>query len=532
MYQKTLKNLTKFDLSKPLFFDTETIGFYGRTRLVQLRQGDIAYEFDCFYLNIEDIKAYLRQAHLVAHNIHYDLSCSDFKRWLPAKVDDTMLMARMLAPELDSHSLKSLVEYYSLGEKTDEGSSDWSQYNLTESQLKYAELDTLYVEKLFELYKSEKLPSAYSLDIESIKWALVYQNKGMVIDRKMMQKYKREMLKIVKSSTLPKELNINSPKQVCEFLGVASSSKDEMLKNDDIRCKQILEQRHAMKILSYIESLEPYQIVYSYTNPGAAKTGRFICKGGDTIETENYFNLQQIPREFKAIFGVKNGALYVTADYPALEIWVAGAVIGDEFMVSVLEKKEDLHYAAAEKMFNKPRSEISKLERNAAKKCNFTLLYGAGANRLSESFILEGTPELAAKAKSIRELWLNTYPGIARRIHENYSYFNDHSYRIVYTAQGRPMKAKSAMEALNFTIQGTGAECTKLALLLLKNKGITPVATVHDSIALIASNENEAKEYKDALKWAMEEAYARVIKNCKANHLRLPITVNIGESYS
>lgn len=532
MYQKDLKKLSQFDLSKPIFFDTETIGFYGRTRLVQLRQGDIAYEFDCFYVNIEDIKAYLRSAHLVAHNIHYDLSCSDFRRWLPSKIDDTMLMARMLCPELDSHSLKSLAEHYGMPDKGDEGASDWSQYNLTERQLKYAELDTLYVQKLFEIYRAERLPEAYGLDIESIRWALVYQNKGMVLDKAQMRKYKREMNKIVEKSTLPKELNVNSPKQVTEFLGLESSSKDVMLKSTDPRCKEILEQRHAMKILSYIESLEPYSTVYSYTCPGAAKTGRFACKGGDTIENENYFNLQQIPREFKGIFGVKNGALYVTADYPALEIWVAGAVIGDRFMVSVLEKQEDLHYSAAEKMFGKPRSEISKLERTTAKKCNFTLLYGAGFTKLGDGFIMEGTPELAAKAKSIRELWLKTYPDIERHIQENYDYFDSHNYRIVYTAQGRPMKAKSPMEALNFTIQGTGAECTKLALLLLRNRGIMPVCTVHDSIALIASNEKEAKEYAETLKWAMEEGYARIIKNCKANHLRLNIEVNVGESYS
>ena len=532
MYKKSLDTLTQFDTSRPIFFDTETIGLYGRTRLVQLRQDDIAYEYDCFYVNIEDIKTYLKNAHLIAHNIHYDLSCTDFRRWLPRKIDDTMLVAKMLNPELDSHSLGSLVKHFGMGSKSEEGASDWSRYDLTPEQLEYATLDTLYVKKLYEKYKGSKIPRAYSLDIRSIEWALVYQNKGMVTDKQQMRKYKREMQKIISNSPLPKELNVNSPKQVTEFLGMDSSSKDVMLKSDDPRCKEILEKRHALKILSYIESLEPYNFVYSYTCPGAAKTGRFTCKGGDTVENENYFNLQQIPREFKAIFGVKEGEYYVTADYPALEIWVAGAMIGDRFMVSVLETGEDLHYAAAEKMFGKPRSEISKLERTAAKKCNFTLLYGAGFTKLGDGFIMEGVPELAPKAKSIRELWLKTYKDIAAHIQDNYDYFGSHSYRIVHTAQGRPMKAKTAMEALNFTIQGTGAECTKLALLLLKEKGIMPVCTVHDSIALIASNEAEAKEYGEILKWAMDEAYVRIIKNCKANHLKIDVTVNVDRSYS
>lgn len=532
MYKKSLDTLTQFDTNRPIFFDTETIGLYGRTRLVQLRQDDIAYEYDCFYVNIEDIKTYLKSAHLIAHNIHYDLSCTDFRRWLPRKIDDTMLVARMLNPELDSHSLGSLVKHFGIGTKGEEGASDWSRYDLTPEQLEYATLDTLYVQKLYEKYKGSKIPEAYRLDIKSIEWALVYQNKGMVIDKQRIRKYKKEMQKIISNSTLPKELNVNSSKQVTEFLGIDSSAKDVLLKSSDPRCKEILEQRHALKMLNYFEAFEPYNFVYSYTCPGAAKTGRFTCKGGETIENENYFNLQQIPRDFKAIFGVKEGAYYVTADYPALEIWVAGAMIGDRFMVSVLELNEDLHYAAAEKMFGKPRSEISKLERTAAKEANFTLLYGAGFMRLADSFVMRGVPDLVPRAKSIRELWHNTYPDIAAHIQENYDYFGSHSYRITYTALGRPMKATTAMEALNFAIQGTGAECTKLALLLLKEKGIMPVCTVHDSIALIASNETEAKEYGETLKWAMEEAYIRVTKNCKVNHLRLNVVASIDRSYS
>lgn len=535
MYAKQLTDIFVFNLKEPIFFDTETLGLYGRTRLVQLRQGDISRVIDCFYVNIEEVKYYLKDSHLVGHNIHYDLSCQDFRRWRPRRIDDTMLLARFQWPELESHSLASLCSYLDLETKGEEGKSDWSQYHLSEAQLSYAEKDTLFVEQIYSKIDKAILSSNYyTLDIKSIELALEYQNKGMPLNHKQIMKYRREMQKGIKNSSLPKDLNISSPLQVKQYLGLDSSDKETLLKSNDLRAKEILNQRHYAKALSYFESIRDFNFLYGFISPGSAKTGRFTCKGGYTKKDEDYFNLQQIPRDFKSIFGVKGGAYFVCADYPALEIWTCGALIADEFLVSVLEKGEDLHYSAAEKMFNKPRSEVSKFERRVAKMCNFTLMYGAGAKTLANAFISDGIPEVAPRASDIRKDWLNTYKEVASNIQDNYKWFDTHSMKLTHTALGRPMMARTPMEALNFSIQGTGSECTKLALVLLNNyrgKKILPVTTVHDSIALVASDEAEAKEYAEALKWSMEEAYTRVIRDCKANHLRLKVEVTIGESY-
>ena len=307
-----------------------------------------------------------------------------------------------------------------------------------------------------------------------------------------------------------------------------SSSKNALLNLNTDLSNKILQKRKLTKALSCLEDLENHKEVYSILNPIGAKTGRFTSKSCDTMP--GYYNLQQIPRDLKKVFG-NSGGYFVTADYPALEIWTCGAIIADEFLVSVLKQKEDLHYKAAEMMFCKPRDEISKFERRVAKMCNFTLLYGAGVNALAQAFINDGIPEIAPKAKNLRVDWLNTYKEINKVQLEIFEYFNKFHQKIVYTALGRPMCATKPTEALNFSIQGTGAECTKLALFLLKKEGIIPVNTVHDSIALIASSEKEAKEYSEVLKWSMEESYRRVIKNCKENTLSLEVEVYVGENY-
>ena len=515
--------------SKPLFFDTETIGLYGRTRLVQVRQGDVAYEYDCFYVNIEEIKYFFKSWHLVIHNAHYDLSCLDFRRWLPSKLDDTLLMARCLYPELDSFSLESLSKIFNLGVKSDEGASDWSKYRLTPSQLEYATYDTLLVEKLYDLMdKSVCNTPYYKLDIASLLFSCEYEHKGMPVDLKAIRNFKIQLNKSIQSIDLPGNLNVNSPKLVREFLDTDNSSKAHLIGLKSEVSQKILDKRKYLKALSYIEDLSQHKCVYSIINPNGAKTGRFTSKSCDTMQ--GYYNLQQIPREMKSIFG-DSGGIFVSADYPALEIWACGAVIADEFLVSVLINKEDLHYRAAELMFNKKREDISKFERQVAKMCNFTLMYGAGYNALAQAFTIGGYPEIAPKAQKFREDWLNTYKDINKAQQEAFNHFKTHNSKIVRTALGKPLCARSPTEALNFSIQGTGAECTKLALFLLQREGIVPVNTVHDSIALIASTEKEAEEYKQALKWSMEEAYRRVIRNCKANHLSLEVSVDVGDCY-
>lgn len=530
--EKNLNSLELINTNNPIFFDTETIGLYGRTRLVQLRQGDLSLVFDCFYVNIEDIKYFLKNCHLIGHNIHYDLSCQDFRRWVPHKIDDTMILAKAMWPDLMSHSLKSLSEFLNLDNKTDEGKSNWANYNLTEDQIKYAHIDTLLVEKIYEKIDKNIIDSTYyKLDIKNIMLSLVYQNKGMPLDHKNIAKFKREMIKGLNSSSLPKDLNINSPLQVKKFLNIESSSKETLAALNTPLAKEILDQRHYTKALSYLEDFKNYNFLYSFINPAGAKTGRFTSKGGDTYKDYDYVNLQQIPRKLKSIFKVNKPALFVTADYPALEVWMCGAIIADEFLVGVLKNKEDLHYSAAEKMFNKSRDLISKDERMIAKMCNFTLMYGAGFNTLAEAFVTNGFSEVSKNAKQFREDWLKTYKQIDLEQQKVFKHFKTHKNMMTYTALGRPMCAFKPTEALNFSIQGSGAECTKLALVLLSKEGIMPANTVHDSIALIASNEKEAQEYAECLKYSMEEAYRRVIRNCKANDLSLEVTVNIGEEY-
>ena len=107
-----------------------------------------------------------------------------------------------------------------------------------------------------------------------------------------------------------------------DFLNVPSSDKNFLLNLNNEKANEILEKRQTMKALSYLEDFKPHRFLYSFIVPGGAKTGRFTSKGSDLFEDSAYVNLQQIPRDMKSIFKVNAPAQFVTADYPALEIWM------------------------------------------------------------------------------------------------------------------------------------------------------------------------------------------------------------------
>ena len=90
-----------FDLSRPIFADLETaipreskskrktLALYGETRLFQLAQDGVALIYDCYYIDVETIKEYLKDAHLVFHNAIYDLTCL---QWQPKKFECSLYL--------------------------------------------------------------------------------------------------------------------------------------------------------------------------------------------------------------------------------------------------------------------------------------------------------------------------------------------------------------------------------------------------------------------------------------------------------
>lgn len=102
--------------------------------------------------------------------------------------------------------------------------------------------------------------------------------------------------------------------------------------------------------------------------------------------------LQTIPRantlkgdfdSIKRIFLPSPGHVWVSTDFAQLEVRCAWFLSGDDVLGNAV-MSGDFHKAMAAKVFNKPESEVTDDERQAAKVINFGILYGMSALGLSE----------------------------------------------------------------------------------------------------------------------------------------------------
>jgi len=512
-----------FDKSKPIMFDTETIGLGGKTRLVQLSQGDNVYILDCFYMSVETIKHYLYDTHLVLQNAGYDFSCVDFQGWLPKKFDDTLYMARLYYPYLDAFNLGALLANIGIKIPKDQGNSDWSKV-LDLQQLEYAANDVIQLQKLYDAMQDILDQFVYKLDMLNLRYALQYQLVGCPIRQRALVSERNKIRKQLKQleSELPADLNVNSPKQVCNFVGTTSSSSDILKELNTKESKLVLDARSCYKKLSFIETFDnTVNRVYGFFNPSGAISGRWKCKSMPAANI-NSMNLQQFPNSLKHLVGFDDERRLVYSDFSGLEIHTIALVMKEEKMLKLLAEGADLHTATAQLIYNK--KEITKLERGIAKGITFSAAYGGGAPMMCE-FIksMTGISISVQETAVLRQKWLDAYPNIKKFHNMMGELIRNKSYIIVESLNGRRMKATSYNQAINLPCQSTGAEVTKLAIHYLY-KALPEVRmcnTIHDSFLLECENEEEANIQGKILVECMAKAFLEIAKVVGVDYIHM-----------
>ena len=527
-----------FDLTKPIAFDTETcrpvdskskrktLALYGDTRLMQFCQDGVVYMYDCFFMDIEEVKEYFLDAHLYAHNAIYDFNCPDLHFWIPREIDDTICMLKHAKPEMDGFGLKNALEVFGIGEKGEEGASDWGVDELSPEQLQYASDDVYNLEILHDqiCYVKEEYKS-YRLDMLNLRYSLNYARNGFPvresnrlkkIDDVIVTQFEYEML-------LPEGLNVQSPKQVCEFLGTPSAGVDILsdiaLDEKDARAddaNNILKLKKYTKQLSTLKDKFSFPRIYGIFNPYGANSGRWTCKGNGHTKASQ--NLQQLPRELKSVFGFEddNDMYLVDADYTALEIHTAATIMGEMKMINIMHEGGDLHTITAMGVFDKQAEDITKYERQIGKGLNFSLMYGAGAT-VAQIFIanMAGVRLPLAEVEVLRKKWLDTYPAIKAYHAKMGNMMRGRHGMTVYTPLGRPIWAKSYTESINVPCQGAGQETTKLCHMLIAQRlpEAVQVNTVHDSVTLQVKGLEEAKRQAKILKKCLDDSWLMISKD-------------------
>ncbi|EDP2370870.1 hypothetical protein GKB09_03910 [Campylobacter jejuni] len=528
------KEIAKIDLTKPIFCDTETIGLYGKVRLLQLTQdGKNVTVIDCNVVDVNNAIKALKDAWIVFYNASYDLTCLD---WIPSKVDDLLWLVKLYNPFLKEYALDKVIEHYgfdTLYDGLNKKDLQKSKFDgiLQHEQIRYAATDVVALFKLWQEidYKTISSLMCYKLDICSLKYAIQYQRNGMSINTKTIAEELVKVNKsIVENETKLNGLNVNSPKQCKEALGVDATSKDVLLKlisNGNELAKLIYDQRRCLKKRTLLESYN-YPKVYTKFNVAGAASGRFTATGKNIYAG---INGQQIPRSLKYAFVSEDeNIVTIEGDYSTLELRLAAAIFGDEFMYNQLKNNEDLHTSMAQFISN--NKEVSDEERTKAKAINFGLVFGMSAPSFVEyAFTNFGVTYTLEEATKIRNKYFERYKTIAKAHKNIWNNYKNESY-VYSTALGRRVKPKLGTDAINGPIQGSGAETTKLAIhyMVKENEQVLGkiVNVVHDSIKLEVPKD-EVDYWMQLLERNMLKAWNRISELFIYKDIPMKVDVNV-----
>ena len=492
----------------------------------------------------------------VAHNAKFDAKWTKHRFGTElGGIFDTMLASQLVSAgeSEDRHSLAAVAARY-LDESVDKSEqlSDWSG-ELSPAQLEYAARDAALMlplrDRLIELLKRDDLFKVAQLEFECVVPVACLELNGILLDKECWReqiaivKEKRAKLAAELSSMLAAgtvqgslfenaraDINLDSHTQLTAALkrvlpGVELPNSTRNWKLQPLAekhpvIKKLLEYRTMQKSLtSYGENIldeinHATGRIHANFHQIGAPTGRFACTNP---------NVQQVPHavEYRRCFRAPEGRKLIIADYSQIELRILAHVTEDRGFIDAFNSGADLHRVTAAQVFNTPLEEVTKEQRDFAKRLNFGVVYGIGAQRFS---MMTGIP--LTEAESILARYFQTYRGLdtwlreaARRaMRERMARtMSGRLARFNFDAEDRQAASLAQRNGKNMPIQGASADILKRALRLLHDKlketSARLVNIVHDEIVVEADTDQAAeiaRVVEEAMCAAGEEYVTRV----------------------
>lgn len=324
---------------------------------------------------------------------------------------------------------------------------------------------------------------------ESNQYLLVttkMEMRGFKLDVPLTKKYSREARRKAARSykvitdLAGHEINLNSPKQLCKFLGVTSSRAEILDQMHTREAKAILDFRAWDKAdgsyySPFLERMDDEQVLHPNLLLHGTGTARMSSRSPG--------NMHSIPRyrneyKVKDVLMPRRGYVLLSADYNQMELRMGVHVAKEENMAKLFlsARKVDIHQLVANQL-GFPDN------RDLAKTINFMILYGGGAYKLS---IKAGIPFEEAAA------YLDRY-------HKQYWHFRHTSrywanrakyqgYIRLWSGRIRHFDHPSVYpkDAFNSLVQGGGAEMLRYSILrldpMLADYGAHMLLQIHDQI--------------------------------------------------
>jgi DNA polymerase I-like protein with 3'-5' exonuclease and polymerase domains len=530
--------------------DTETTDldpYTSRLRLIQLATPHKVFIFDLDSFRngaLSKSEALAPLRHLleaqrpikIAHNSKFDAKFIKHNLGVDlGGLFDTLLASQLVgAGDIEErHGLESVATRY-LNESVDktERLSNWD-FELSESQLEYAARDAAVLlplrERLIERLKADSLVKVAQLEFEcvmtvvDIELAGFYMHKDRWLDQlAIVQKRQLELAEQLQDVLAEEssqgslfggpqrnEINLDSHQQLTQALNRLGIPVPDSTRNWKLQplaaqypiIATLLEYRTVQKALtSYgenmIELINPVtKRLHADFRQIGAPTGRFACTNP---------NIQQVPHavEYRRCFsGYPEGRRLVIADYSQIELRILAEFSGDQGFIDAFNSGADLHRVTASQVFNASLDQVTKEQRDFAKRLNFGVVYGIGAQRFA---LMTGLSQ--SEAENVLRKYFGTYRQLDTYLREaanravNNRQARTASGRLVrfrYDENDRQQISMTQRNGKNTPIQGTSADILKRALKLLKDElkdsSAQIVNIVHDEV-VVEADTSEAEE--------------------------------------
>jgi DNA polymerase I-like protein with 3'-5' exonuclease and polymerase domains len=540
----------------------------------------------------------------VFHNMKFDFKMIkyhldiDFDR---KRVHDTMLLHYVL-DENDSHGLKPLaLKYTDYGDYDTELDNFKKEYCSSNGMLQeefsydlipfdvisqYAAIDTAVTFDLFHKFwpivqDNAKLRKVYEeILVPGTLFLMDMEEVGIPISRERMEAAEKYLdYEIEKAKEVVygfdaikqferdqgKIFNPNSVMQLrivlFDYLGLTPTGKKTAtgavstdaevlgeLSDEHPLPAAILKVRQLGKIKNtYIQKILP-----ELDRDGRIRTNfNLIFTTSGRLSSSGKFNAQQIPRDdpiIKGCISAPVGYKIVSQDLTTAEMYYAAVLSGDKNLQEVFSSGGDFHSTIAKMVFALPCpvEDVKKLYgsmRQSAKAISFGILYGSGANKVSQTVSkATGDDYPVEQARDDIKQYFTKFSRLKKWLEDRKNFIQTNGY--TYSFFGRKRRLPNVFSAdkgiaahevrsgINAEVQSLASDVNLLGAMRTAEevaaKGLDAkiFMLVHDSIVALVKDECVA-EYCEILKRNTQHKWG-----CEIANTPIGVDQDIGEDYS
>lgn len=545
-----------------------------------------------------------REFTTVFHNMKFDYKMIEYHLGISFprdRVHDTMVMHYVL-DETDSHGLKPLaLKYTDYGDYDSELDDFKKAYCAAHGLLqddftydlipfdtisRYASIDTAVTYDLFHKFwpivqANDKLRKVYSeilipgtlflMDMEEVgipmstermaaasKYldAEIEAAKQVVYSFDAVKQYERDSGKI---------FNPNSVMQLrvvlFDYLGLNPTGKKTATGavSTDAEVLGELSEEHPLpaailkvRQLGKIQNTYIQKILPEIDRDGRIRTNfNLIFTTSGRLSSSGKFNAQQIPRDDPIIKGciqAPAGYKIVSQDLTTAEMYYAAVLSGDKNLQEVFSSGGDFHSTIAKMVFSLPCAveDVKKLfgsMRQSAKAISFGILYGSGANKVSQT-VSKATGEVypVEQARDDIKQYFTKFNKLKKWLEDRKNFIQTNGY--TYSFFGRKRRLPNVFSAdkgiaahevrsgINAEVQSLASDVNLLGAMRtaaeVKEKQLDAkiFMLVHDSIVALVKDE-DVVEYCEILKRNTQHQWG-----CEIPNTPIGVDQDIGEDYS